>query len=905
MKLRSLALNQFKKFTRPARIDGIGDGLNVVVGPNELGKSTLLDALRAVLFEKYSSKAQAITALQNDRNLAAPVVELTFELEDGVYTITKRFMKKQYARLTCPDGRIIEGDAAEDKLRNLLNFDEPGKTGANPETLGMWNILWVQQGQSFGAIKLPESARSDVHSALESEVGGVLGGKRGRALPQAIEKQLGELVTANKANNKPKGKYKEVINQIELLEGELQTLRQRREGLSEALDELEKAQETLLRLSASNRDEADQKELEEARKRHTQLAELEAKIKAANSDLELKKYNLEQARRAAEERRDLKDSIATEVVALEAARKQREEVDHQQKDSRWQVDQLRSAVRQAEATETEAGKAVSRSQRILEAVRRDARIRALQDQYDRAEAAGKRLSEAQQKATAILVDGDAIKQIRVAEKDLESVTSRLSAAATLVTIDIPPERLSGIEIDGEQLSAQQRPIHAIEVTTIAIPERGRITIEPAIRDRDKLRCLEREAKAKLQNVLARAGAGTVNDAEDQYAERQQLLQEAKLARQEIELHAPATREHEAGPQALADYIEGLRQLLAREKSELGLPELPELQDAENAFQKAQEHADAARHSVENSRAALTGPEKRLGELQIEFGTVCARYDACDGRLNQLRRLLEPAEQEQPDQELHARIEQAQAKVAEQEKAADALGAQRMGETLPQLEARMERLERTIKDRRDKRENLKVEISRWESYVEALEGAGLDEAIEQDERQLELYEKERIRYEREVKVLTFLLSTLRTAEREAKERYFSPVLNRVRPYLQYLFPGAGVTIDENLHIAGVVRVAGYEEAFHHLSMGTQEQIAILVRLAFAEMLTGQGRPSTVILDDALVFSDDQRIRRMFDILNMAAQKVQVIIFTCREQLFEELGGRQLSLKPGNADELQSA
>ena len=55
MKLRSLALNQFKKFTAPMRLDGINDGLNVVVGPNEMGKSTLLNALRAALFEKYSS----------------------------------------------------------------------------------------------------------------------------------------------------------------------------------------------------------------------------------------------------------------------------------------------------------------------------------------------------------------------------------------------------------------------------------------------------------------------------------------------------------------------------------------------------------------------------------------------------------------------------------------------------------------------------------------------------------------------------------------------------------------------------------------------------------------------------------------------------------------------------------
>ena len=89
------------------------------------------------------------------------------------------------------------------------------------------------------------------------------------------------------------------------------------------------------------------------------------------------------------------------------------------------------------------------------------------------------------------------------------------------------------------------------------------------------------------------------------------------------------------------------------------------------------------------------------------------------------------------------------------------------------------------------------------------------------------------------------------------------------------------------------------------MGTQEQIAVLVRLAFAEMLVEQGYPATVILDDALVFSDDRRMGRIFDILNMAARNIQVIVLTCREQLFEGLGGRQLSLEPARCEELASA
>lgn len=104
--------------------------------------------------------------------------------------------------------------------------------------------------------------------------------------------------------------------------------------------------------------------------------------------------------------------------------------------------------------------------------------------------------------------------------------------------------------------------------TIAIPDRGRITVEPAIKDRDELLDQHRDAKAKLKDALQTGGIKTVNDAEVHYTRRQKLLQTAELARQEAELHAPATDDHAAGAQALSDHIEGLRKILAREMAEL-------------------------------------------------------------------------------------------------------------------------------------------------------------------------------------------------------------------------------------------------------------------------------------------------------------------------------------------------
>ena len=665
-------------------------------------------------------------------------------------------------------------------------------------------------------------------------------------------------------------------------------------NLTQTLNGLEDAQETLERLSTGDRDQEDQNELDEARQRHSQLAELEARIEAASTELELRKRTLEQTEQAVAVRKQLKSDIGAEEAALEEVGKRLVGVREQEREARSRLDTLRAGVRQSEAAVTKADETVSQHRHVLGTVERQARLRDLEGRHEKARAAEKRQREAQQGTAAILVTDEGIAAIRRAAQGLETVQSRLNAAATLISFDMTSDGLSGIEVDGERLTADRLSVQAVEAVAITVPDRGRITVEPAIRDRDELLRQQRDATTALKEVLEGAGAKSVADADDQYARRQKLLGDADLARQEVELYAPATSDYEAGARALADYIGGLRQVLKREMNELDLQNLPARQEAETALRMTQVRMDETRSALATARAALSGPEDILGGLQTEIGTLQGRYDESKERLEKLRGQVAQAEEDRSDNELQSAIEAALAALSEQEAAIARLETDRTDETLPQLKARIGRLERVLEDRREKRAKLKERIAGLKSHVEAAEGAGLDEAIAQKARELELTDEEKGRQDREVQVLGLLLSTLRGAEQEAKEQYLSPVLRRVQPYLQLLFPGAEIRIDENRHITGVVREAGYEEAFNHLSMGTQEQIAVLVRLAFAEMLVEQGYPATVILDDALVFSDDRRMGRIFDILNMAARNIQVIVLTCREQLFEGLGGRQLSL-----------
>ena len=57
---------------------------------------------------------------------------------------------------------------------------------------------------------------------------------------------------------------------------------------------------------------------------------------------------------------------------------------------------------------------------------------------------------------------------------------------------------------------------------------------------------------------------------------------------------------------------------------------------------------------------------------------------------------------------------------------------------------------------------------------------------------------------------------------------------------------------------------------------------------------------MILDDALVYSDDDRIEKMFDALHRQAREQQIIVFSCRQRAFQKLGGNVLEMSDWTPD-----
>ena len=763
MKLRKLSVNQFKRFTEPTQLGDFCDGLNLVVGPNELGKSTLLDALRAVLFERYSSRARPIIALQNDRSGAAPVVELVFEVNGGEYTLTKRFIKRPYVQLNCPDGTSLEADAAEDTMRNLLGFAEAGNRGATSETLGMWGVLWVQQGQSFGRPDLPDAALESLSAGLESEVGTVLGGRRGRELPQVIEQRRGELVT--EARRQPRGEYKDILERLSEFERRRSEQQQQQLETSETLEKLAAVEERLSRLEEVRQDRIDQEELTEARGQLDEVMRHDLRLEAARKELQNRQMQLEQAKRAESERASRREELTTDQEKLRQESERLEKLQQREWESLAALDELRQAVTNSEAAVEAATQSDSNWRGILDRISRSAELSDLLHRQRDIEAAQERLADAQYQAEQIQVTDDSLQLIRQAAEIADQANAKLSVAATRIRFDIPSDRLPGMEADGAPLTDPPATVEAVEPVAITIPERGRILIEPAVADRDQLLRALREAKTELDAALSAVGAQSLAEAQVQRDQRRDLEVTASAARQELERLLPP-----GDASTLHPRIDELSQALESLTSGEEMGQLPQRDQVEAALDVARTEVQKARDEERIAREAVNERVRAVSELSVEVRTlqnsVNSQTELVERRDERLRSLAESAS----DQQLAAASDVVAQAVTEQQQTVSALEDEWPASTRTQLEARIRRMESVIEQRESSRVELRIEVARLRERIEVHESAGIDEAIEHTQHELEQVTRQRDRFERELEILDLLSDTLRAAESEARERY---------------------------------------------------------------------------------------------------------------------------------------
>ena len=136
---------------------------------------------------------------------------------------------------------------------------------------------------------------------------------------------------------------------------------------------------------------------------------------------------------------------------------------------------------------------------------------------------------------------------------------------------------------------------------------------------------------------------------------------------------------------------------------------------------------------------------------------------------------------------------------------------------------------------------------------------------------------------EYDAISLAAETLREANDEIQRR-FSPELGRVASgYLSAVTGGRYADVLLNRDFTALARAEG--ESVHreaeYLSAGTLDMLYLAVRLAVCELALPEGESCPLILDDALVNLDDERLEQAMKLLAEIARDRQVILFTCRK------------------------
>ncbi|HET6389991.1 AAA family ATPase [Hyphomicrobium sp.] len=196
-------------------------------------------------------------------------------------------------------------------------------------------------------------------------------------------------------------------------------------------------------------------------------------------------------------------------------------------------------------------------------------------------------------------------------------------------------------------------------------------------------------------------------------------------------------------------------------------------------------------------------------------------------------------------------------------------------------------------RKSEIERLRQELAHTKGAQQALDEEGRASELAAHQGEFERADAEMQRWRHEAEALRLLERTLGEIEARAKAAYSAPISRRVARHLERVFGVSELTFRDDFAI-DALRRGERPETVSVLSDGTREQLSLLVRLAFAEILAESGRGVPLVVDDPLAYSDDVRLAAVCGELAAATSVPQIIVLTCREKAFEILTGRRLKV-----------
>ncbi len=932
MIIRKLEVAGWRCFANRFVLGEFDEGVNIIHGPNSSGKSSLMSALVRGFFDTHRTASSEIEQLRPWGRSLAPEVAIEYESPDGFYRIVKTWLQNRRAELLRREAnsfvRVAEDDQAVEQVRKLFSAAAALRGASAPDHWGTAQVLWSPQR----AIALG-GASDEVLSQVERALSGQRVSESAHRLTEAMKELHDRYFTSQGRTRSGRGAPPSVS-----LEEERKELINQREQLRQALDDRQRLAEEIARLE----DEHRQREaaLGQYERRLNELRPLERKYAEAVA-------RVAQSRTALETVTNQQRQLAERCRKLDEVRSQREKarddlgrLETDAKEAKAKADEAAAAFQQSElhvrAIEDERPH-LRRLETILSAARRWSQMAAEREAIEKTLAEVARLEE--QISAAIPgspgVSRQQIDAMRTAALQRERALHALEAASIRVVVEaeapltlesrqavcveeesieqtaagttsrcetaaadrmpsandraagtndlVAPAGASGGPENTISLHPGQRcTIRGDSSVELRLPQVARIRAVGPQMSLDEIRRQLEQAERRWAELVAETGADSLDEAQRRFDEQtRRQTEQAVLRGQREQLLAGRTT---AQLQEKADELGSQQEQLLAEYPQWrhAPPDVEslerELGELRGRFDQRMAEAAAVR---EERRSVWTDAQRHCDRLDHQCRSLREKCGDLDKAERQLASDETDDQRLQRIDELSVSASDARVELRRAEEELAALGGDPSEEVkalekqCAVLRAEVARLAEALYINRGRMSQLEEQAA-YDQWSRANEKLAVVEAQLARERRL-------------MDSIRLLKQTFEKCSGKAAAQWREPVLSRAADLLKRLVGERFSAVNCSDHFRPTeVRPSDHSQAvaLDAVAGSEWELVHFAVRLALAEWL-GRNCRLPMIFDDALTYTDDERMQRIAALLAESAAQFQILVFTCHPERYRSL------------------
>jgi hypothetical protein len=846
-------------------------GVTVIEGDNELGKTSLTEAVDLLFDALDSSTAGPVKAVRPVGRDVGSQVELEVETGPYHFIYRKQFHKRPSTelRVIAPAVESLVGRDAHARVLEIL---------ADTVDVPLWKALRLQQGVAIDQADL--TGQTSLAAALDAAAAADLGGGREETLyTRVVEEWLKYWTRTNKpiaARTPYEHEAITAVARLEDVESRLTELAldvERCDALSESLKVAQKS------LSG------DKVEEQHLAKRFAEVESLRSSATELRGLAQQASQQLTIATSKAEAREKLVGDVADAEERKQDAQQTYDALAKQAPDAQSLITAAKEAADELQRQVEEARKDATRAGRDLAHLHDIYNLTALEERQGYVHEARNQLTTAAEELATNAVDAGLLKKLEAAYVEFAQADARLHTEGP--RIELVSNSELRLTVNDEEVTVPPAELQTWTVTdrtTLSLPGTATITVSAG---RSLVGAQEELTKrsSTLASLLQQARSADIAEARLAGVSRAEAEANDKAANAQLVAALRDLTEQELAGKIIS-HTARIDAYIATRPTD---PELPlDTGTARVLEESEQERVSKLEIAAAETRAHYERTRDAAQKSETDLVALVTKLEAASGEYLRPEDKLTVARAETTDEVIERRLTEAElqsaaaeSKAAEGEAAYAEAKPESIEVALINVREVIKGATRSIREDEDELTGLRSRLQlRGEAdlYDERIAALG---AVETTSVKL-------ARWDARAAAARRLYEVMSQARSHAQEAYVGPLRERIESFAQIVFgPSVQVELGTDLRINARI-LNGERIEFKSLSTGAREQLSLISRLACACLVSEAGGVP-LLLDDALGNSDPGRLRDMGAVLALAGRSCQVIVLTCVPDRYRHIGG----------------